>query len=224
MSSKPFPKWAPQVIILGAVWGLTEAALGLGLERCASLASGSIMTGAALFFISAVWAVSQSAAGVALAVALVSAIKLFDALLLSLPLRGGAVANPIFAFWTEGMAFLVVFAILQASLSDKKSGRAAGGALAGLAAVNLFPLVKFATGIPACVFPGTQVPLALYYLPVAVVLSSVTVPLGLWAGAGMVRAAERAAALGPLPAARRLASPAALVLALLLITFIRFIG
>jgi hypothetical protein len=224
MSSKPFPKWIPQVIILGAVWGLAEAALGLGLEKCASLASGSVMTGVALFFISAAWAVSQSAAGVALAVALVSAIKLFDALLLSLPLGGGAVANPIFAFWTEGLAFLAVFALLQGSLSTKPAGRATGGALAGLTAVNLFPLVKFATGNPACVFPGTQIPLSIHYLPISVVLSAATVPLGLWAGARMGEAAERAAALGPLPAARRLASPAVLVLALLLITFMRFIG
>ncbi len=224
MSSKPFPKWVPQVVILGAVWGLSEAALGFGLQKCASLASGSIMTGVALFFAAAAWVVSQSAAGVALAVALVSLIKLFDALLLSLPPGGGAVANPIFAFWTEGLAFLAVFALVQGSLSTKPAGRAAGGALAGLAAVNLFPLVKFATGNPACVFPGTQTPLAIHYLPIAVVLSAATVPLGLWAGARLGQAAERAAALGPLSTARRLASPAAVVLALLLITVIRFIG
>ncbi|OGD19785.1 MAG: hypothetical protein A2W03_17435 [Candidatus Aminicenantes bacterium RBG_16_63_16] len=224
MSTKPFPKWIPQVIVLGAVWGLAEAALGLGLGKCAALASGSIMTGVALFFIAASWAVSQSAAGVALAVALVSLIKMFDALLLSLPLGGGAVANPIFAFWAEGLAFLVVFALLQQSLSAKLAGRAAGGALAGLAAVNLFPLVKFATGNPACVFPGTQIPLSLYYAPIAVALSAATAPLGLWAGARLARAAERAAALGRLTAAGRLASPAALILALLLIMFIRYIG
>jgi len=224
MSTKPFPKWIPQVIVLGAGWGLAEAALGLGLGKCASLASGSIMTGVALFFIGASWAVSHSAAGVALAVALVSVIKMFDALLLSLPLGGGAVANPIFAFWTEGLAFLVVFVLLQESLSTKTAGRAAGGALAGLAAVNLFPLVRFATGNPACVFPGTQFPLSLYYLPIAVALSAATVPLGLWAGSRMAQAAERAAALGRLPAVRRFASPAALILALLLIMFIRYIG
>mgnify|MGYP000665945696 CR=1 FL=1 len=55
MSTKPFPKWVPQVVVLGALWGLAEAALGLGLEKCASLASGSIMTGVALFFIGASW-------------------------------------------------------------------------------------------------------------------------------------------------------------------------
>ncbi len=224
MPTKPFPKWVSQVVVLGAVWGLAEAALGLGLEKCASLASGSIMTGAALFFIGASWAVSQRAAGVALAVILVSAAKLFDALLLSLPVRSGAVANPIFAFWTEGLAFLVIFAVLRESLSAKKSGRAAGGALAGVAAVGLFPLVRFATGVPACVYPGTQIPLSLYFSPIAVALSGITVPLGFWAGSRLAQAADKAAALGRLAEARRFASPAAVILTLLAIALLRFVA
>jgi len=224
MSTKPFPKWLPQVIILGAAWGLAEAALGLGIHKCASLASGSIMTGVALFFVGASWVVSGSPAGVALAVAIVSALKLFDALLLSLPVMSGAVANPIFAFWTEGLAFLAVFALLQGSLSAKKRGLAAGGALAALGAVNLFPLVKFATGIPACVVPGTTFPLSLYYAPLAVALSALTVPLGVWAGARMARAAELAEASGRLSPARRFAPSAAVALAMLLIASVHLIG
>lgn len=224
METKSFPKWIPQVIVLGAAWGLAEAALGLGLHKCASQASGSIMTGVALFFISAVWAAGGGAAGIALTLVLVSLLKLFDALLLSLPVMGGAVANPIFAFWTEGLAFLFVFALLQGSLSTKKAGLAAGGALAALAAVNLFPMVKFATGIPACVVPGTQYPLSLYYAPIAVALSALTVPLGLLAGARIAASAERAAALGRLTPVRRFAPSAALVLSLLLIASVHLIG
>jgi len=224
MSTKPSSKWVPQVIVLGAAWGLAEAALGLGIHKCASLASGSIMTGVALFFVGASWVVSGSPAGVALAVAIVSALKLFDALLLSLPVMSGAVANPIFAFWTEGLAFLAVFALLQGSLSAKKRGLAAGGALAALGAVNLFPLVKFATGIPACVVPGTTFPLSLYYAPLAVALSALTVPLGVWAGARMVRAAELAEASGRLSPARRFAPSAAVALAMLLIASVHLIG
>jgi len=41
------------VVMLGAVWGLSEAGLGMGLRSCASFVSGSIMTGVALFFIAA---------------------------------------------------------------------------------------------------------------------------------------------------------------------------
>lgn len=113
------------VIILGAAWGRAEAALGLGLQRCASLASGSIMTGVALFFLSGGWAITRSAAGIALALVLVTVFKLFDRVLLSLPFGGGGPANPIFAFWTEGLAFLAVFAVLRLSLTEKRSGQAA---------------------------------------------------------------------------------------------------
>jgi len=54
--------------------------------------------------------------------------------------------------------------------------------------------------------------------------AAVTVPLGLWAGGRMAQAAEQAAALGRFSAARRFASPAALVLSLLLIVFVHLIG
>src|SRR4030065_519775 len=116
MSQKnPSPHFA-NIVVLGAVWGFAEAGLGLGLQRCASLASGSIMPGGALLFIA----------------------------------RGWVLAPP-----------------------------GAGGVLLVL---NLFPLVRFATGIPACVYPGTGYPLSLYYAPIAVGLSFLTVPLGFWIG------------------------------------------
>ena len=73
------------VALLGAVWGLSEAALGMGLRNCASVVSGSIMTGVALFFIAACWVLTQSWRGVALLVLIASLFKLFDAYLLSLP-------------------------------------------------------------------------------------------------------------------------------------------
>ena len=38
------------IVVLGSVWGLSEAALGMGLRSCAAFVSGSIMTGVALFF------------------------------------------------------------------------------------------------------------------------------------------------------------------------------
>jgi len=56
------------------------------------------------------------------------------------------------------------------------------GGMAALLAVNLFPLVKYVTGVPACVVPGTGYPLSLYYAPLAVFLSFLTVPLGAWVG------------------------------------------
>jgi hypothetical protein len=88
-------------------------------------------------------------------------------------------------------------------------------------AVNLFPLVKYATGIPACVFPQTGYPLSLYYAPVAVFLSGLTLPLGLWVGARIkafqdgVEEASLGKKLG------YLASPAALLVSLAIIVLIR---
>lgn len=170
------------IIVLGAVWGLAEAGLGLGLKSCASLASGSIMTAVALFFVSAAWSRSGWMAGLPLLFVIVGAFKLFDARLLSLPARSGAVANPIFAFATEVLAFAVVFSLARSTWRSRTLGRSALGGASALLAVAVFPLVKFCTGVPACVVPGTTSFLAWHYAPWAIGLSLVTVPLGIWAG------------------------------------------
>ncbi len=214
----------PNIIILGAVWGLAEASLGLGLQKCASLASGSIMTAVALFFIAATWILTRHFIGLVIAVFLVSLMKMFDAFLLSLPLRHGAVANPIFAFWTEALAFLVIVIVLKETLVQKKSGQAVLGGLSALAAVNLFPLAKFATGIPACIFPGTNYPLSLYYAPLAVGLSLLTVPLGFLVGEKIAVAQAKQVALGRMRASRYIVTPAALILCLLIIAIIHLAG
>jgi hypothetical protein len=170
------------VIMIGAVWGLTEAALGLGLERCASLASGSIMTGVALMFMAAGWTLASRKLSLALLVVIAGLFKMFDALLLSLPLHHGAIANPIFAFITEGLAFFILISLASEALKKRVWGQALTGGLAAILAANLFPLGKFATGIPACVYPGTSYPLSLYFLPLAVAVSLIAVPLGIRAG------------------------------------------
>jgi hypothetical protein len=211
------------VVILGAVWGLSEAALGMGLRSCASAMSGSIMTGVALFFIAACWAISQSWRGVALLVIIASLFKLFDALLLSLPVLHGAVANPIFAFIMEGVAFLIIVSFVKDKLSKKTTSQALTGGLSALVAVNLFPLVKFATGIPACVAAGTGYPLSLYYAYIAVALSLVTVPLGIIVGEKM-----KSLETGLIKALGKkkysfIASPAAVILCLIIILLMRSI-
>ena len=209
------------VIMLGAVWGLSEAALGMGLRSCASFLSGSIMTGAALFFITASWVLTRRILGVALLIAVTSLFKMFDALLLSLPIQHGAVGNPIFAFFMEGAAFLVLLIIYRETKKQKIARQAVFGGVAALLAVNLFPLVKYVTGVPACVFPGTTVPLSLYYAPMAVFISFITVPLGFWAGA---RISLLETKLEEAPIGRKLryiTSPATLLICLAIITLIR---
>jgi hypothetical protein len=224
MSKKISSPQFASIVILGAVWGFSEAGLGLGLHKCASFASGSIMTAVALLFIAAGWVLTRRVTGIILMVALVTLIKLFDAQLLSLPLIHGAVANPIFAFWTEALAFLIIMALLKESLLTKRYGQAALGGTAALLAANLFPLVRFASGIPACVYPGTGYPLSLYYLPFAVGLSLVTVPIGFWLGERLTVSEAQHEAFVRGKVFRYLVSPGVLIICLLLIAAIRMSG
>jgi hypothetical protein len=209
------------VVMLGAVWGFSEVVLGMGLRSCASFFSGAIMTGVALFFIAATWVFARNILGIALLVFTASLFKMFDALLLSLPIKHGAVANPIFAFFMEGMAFLVLILIFNEKLRQKIKGQALLGGMAALLAVNLFPLVKYATGIPACVFPGTAYPLSLYYAPLSSFLSFVTVPLGLWAGAKIILLETKFEEANLGRKLRYLVSPVTLILCLGIIALIR---
>ncbi len=220
MDKKPLKSYAGIVVLLGAVWGLSEAAVGMWLKNCASSVSGSLMTGFALFFIAISWVVSRRTAGIVLLIFVASLFKLFDAFLLSLPVLHGAVANPIFAFVLEGAVFLFCVSLWKKSSLQKRSGQAFLGGSAALGAVGLFPLVKFVTGIPACVAAGTSVPLSIYFAPLAIFLSLFTVPLGFWLG-------ERAEAvlLGEhqLPRLNTFVSPLALIVCLAIVTLIRLL-
>jgi len=170
------------IILLGAVWGLSECLLGAALHACASSISGSVMTGVAFFFIAAAWAADRKAAGAALVVGIAILFKAFDAILLSLPLGSGTIANPAFAFMLEGAAFLLAAVLFKEAWKRRTAGRAFWGGAAAILSVAAFPLVKFATGTAACLAPGTMTPLAWYYAIPAVGISLLTVPLGLLAG------------------------------------------
>jgi len=117
-------------------------------------------------------------------VAIAASFKLFDALLLGLPVLHGAIGNPIFAIVMEGAAFVLIISVVSRALAGKAVGQGVAGGLSALVAVNLFPLVKLATGVAPCV-TGTSYPLSLYYAPIAVALSALTVPLGVRAGAAL---------------------------------------
>jgi len=209
------------IVVLGALWGLSEAGLGMGLRSCASFVSGSIMTGTALFFLATSWFVSRRILGVALLVVIASLFKMFDALLLSLPILHGAVANPIFAFLMEGTAFVLVVSLLREGLKKKITGQAVLGGMSALVAINLFPLVKYATGIPACVFPGTGYPLSLYYAPLAVGFSFITVPLGVFVGSRLEALEIKTAVKHRFRRLSYVTAPAVLILCLAIIILIR---
>jgi hypothetical protein len=148
---------------------------------------------------------------------------MFDALLLSLPIIHGAVANPIFAFIMEGAAFLIIVTLIKERLFQKKSGQVMAGGLAALLAVNLFPLVKFATGIPACVVAGTGYPLSLYYAYVAVAISLVTVPLGVLVGTKIRSIEAGFARTSGSKIFQYVVSPATVILCILITVLIRVI-
>lgn len=174
--------WSP-IIALGSLWGLSEAAGGMYLRGvCARFITGSVMTGVAVFFLATAFFYSRKTLTLLVLLLLAIGFKLLDALLLRLPFLHGAIGNPIFAFYTEVFAFIVMLRILKPDFSAKPVGAAVLGAMTALLAVNLFPLVRFATGIPACVVPGTKVPLSLYYSPIAVGGSAIACALGMMLG------------------------------------------
>jgi hypothetical protein len=144
-------------------------------------------------------------------------------MLLSLPILHGAVANPIFAFVMEAVAFLIIVSLVKERIAKNKSSQALTGGLSALVAVNLFPLVKYATGIPACVASGTGYPLSLYYAYIAVALSLITVPVGILVGA-KIRAFETGMvkAIG-IKKFQFIASPAAVMICLIIVFLIRSI-
>jgi hypothetical protein len=209
------------VIVLGSVWGLSEAGLGMGLRNCAAFVSGSIMTGVALFFMAAGWVVSRRISGVLLMALIASFFKMFDALLLSLPIKHGAIGNPIFAFFMEATAFILLVSIVKDKMTQKPAGQALLGGIAAALAVNLFPLVKYATGVPACVVPGTGYPLSLYYIYFAVLASFVTVPLGFLAGAKMESFVARLIKSRAQKKLEYILSPAAFILCLVIVALLR---
>jgi hypothetical protein len=209
--------------MLGSIWGFAEAALGFGLHRCAALVSGSLMTGVALFFIAAGWAATRRLYVPVTIVIIACLFKLFDALLLNLPVIHGAVANPMFAFLTEGLAIIALLAIFTDKRLTKRYSRIFLGAGSALIAVCLFPMVKFATGIPACVFAETSIPLSIFFAPVAIAFSAITVPLAFPAGERIRAIRANYEILSQPKLLRYLVTPVTVVLCIALIVLLRII-
>ena len=210
-------------VILGSVWGLAEVALGMGLRACASSVSGSLMTGVALFFIAIGWVATRRMFVPLLIVLIASFFKLFDALILSLPIIHGAIGNPIFAFWMEGLAFILLIAVFSRRGFAKRSSRMLLGGGSALIAVSLFPLVKFATTVPACVYPGTAVPLSIMFAPVAILFSMLTVPLGFYVVERLLADSEGTGPVIQNRAIRYLVSPATMIICLVLVFLFRLV-
>jgi hypothetical protein len=107
------------------------------------------------------------------------------------PIISGAIINPVYAFFTEALALVAILMIINPAFLKKTWGLAIVGAGSALLGAALFPAVGTFTGIPACVLPGTKMPLALFGLPLAMCVSAVTVPAGYAAGNALAAAVEK---------------------------------
>ena len=95
------------------------------------------------------------------------------------------------------------------------------GAGAALVATALFPLVKFATGTTACFYAATNIPLAIYTAPVAIVISMITVPLGYLAAGWYTGKISSTNSAHPATLLARIWSPAVVICCILIITLVR---
>jgi len=211
------------ILAVGSVWGLTEFAFGLGLQKCAVLYTGAILTGLAFFWVSFVYSLTRSILPVLMIVSVVVLFKMLDALLLPVAWKHGTILNPIFAFITIMLGFLLLISLFRHRFFSGLFNRVVVGAGSALVATSLFPLVGFVTGTNACVYASTNIPLAIYTAPVAIILSMITVPLGSFAAekySGYVsgnRHAQHASLMA------RLWSPLVVISCLLIITLARII-
>lgn len=178
MNNKTLKPHLGIVLVIGSIWGLTEFAFGLGLQKCATLYTGAILTGLAFFWLSFIWSITRSIIPVLIIVAIAVMFKWLDALLLQVAWNHGSIANPIYAFITIMVGFVLIMGLFKKQFTKTLLNRILLGAGAAAISVALFPLVKFTTGNPACLYAATNIPLVIYTAPVAIILSMITVPLG----------------------------------------------
>ncbi len=210
------------IMVVGSVWGLTEFAFGMGLQKCATLYTGAVLTGLAMFWLSFIWSTTRSIVPVLIIVGIAMAFKWLDALLLQVAWNHGSIVNPIYAFFTIMLGFVLLIGLFRKRFTSSLLSRILMGAGAAIIACALFPLAKFATGVPACAYAATNIPLAIYTAPVAIILSMISVPLGFraatWYSEKKDINGERSATLFA-----RLWSPAVVLCCLLIITLVRII-
>lgn len=211
------------VVAIGSLWGLTEFAFGMGLQKCATLYTGAILTGIAFFWLSFLWSVTRKYLPVLIIVGIAVLFKFLDAALLPVAWNHGSILNPVFAFFTLMLGFILFSTLFRKGFSSKLSHRVMVGAGAAVVATALFPLVKFASGTPACLYAATQIPLVIYTAPLAILISMLTVPLGFKAAGWYTRTNPQNQNPSHASFLARLWSPAVALCCLLIITLIRII-
>ncbi|RPI46054.1 MAG: hypothetical protein EHM46_01035 [Bacteroidetes bacterium] len=211
------------ILATGSVWGMTEFLFGLGLQKCATLYTGAILTGIAFFWISFTWSVTRSIIPVLMITAIAITFKLFDAILLPVAWNHGSILNPIFAFLMQITGFILLISLFGSRFTKGSLDRVLLGAGAAAIAVALFPLVRFATGVPACLYAATNIPLVYHTAPVAIGITMITVPLGYFAAASYLKMIREKNTNLQHSFAYRFWSPAVIIGCLLVIILFRII-
>ena len=209
------------ILAAGSAWGITEFAFGLGLQKCAALYTGAILSGLAFFWIAFIWSITRNILSAIMIMIIAMAFKFLDALLLPVAWNHGSIMNPMFAFLTQAAGFALLVSLFSRKFGKNHLSRILVGGGAAAIAVALFPLVRFATGIPACTYASTSVPLAYFTAPVAIGLSMITVPLGYLAATAYNRSLSRLN--GEKSLISRLWSPAVMACCLLILTLSRIL-
>jgi hypothetical protein len=211
------------ILAAGSLWGIVEFGAGMGLNKCATLMTGAILTGLSFFWLSFIWSITKRLLPVLLIVVIAMLFKWLDALLLHVAWNHGSVLNPMFAFFTAMTGFMVVIILFKKAFARSKLARILVGGGAAMVATALFPLVGFATGNPACTYAATSIPLAIYTAPIAILLAMITVPLGFRAATWLEQEGIQAGRIYAFRQFNRLWSPALLVSCLIIIIVVRLV-
>lgn len=211
------------ILAAGSVWGLVEFGAGLGLQKCATLITGAVLTGLSFFWLSFIWSTVRRLVPILIIVCIAMLFKWLDALLLQVAWNHGSVLNPMFAFFTAMIGFIVFIGLFRKRFSQNLLTRILVGGGAALAAMCLFPLVKFATGSAACTYAATNIPLSVYTAPIAMVIAMFTVPLGYRAAAWYQSEDRRISQTRPSTILSRLWSPAVFIACVVIIVMVRII-
>ena len=211
------------ILAIGSIWGLAEFGAGMGLQKCATLITGAVLTGLSFFWLSFIWSATKRLIPILMIVGIAILFKWLDALLLQVAWNHSSVLNPMFAFFTAMVGFMLLIGIFKNQFSGSIRNRILIGGGAALLAMCMFPLVKFTTGTPACTYAATNIPLAIYTSPIAVVLAMITVHLGYRAASWYYSENRRVSQIQNSTILHRLWSPAVFIACVMIMIVVRIV-
>jgi hypothetical protein len=168
---------------IGALWGFIEIGIGALFHNTAfQVIHGSLMTGLVALCLSFGFFLIGRSGYLLLSFLIVMLFKLLDAWLLHVPVVHQFMDNAIFGILLELVVFSLLFSIISRRWLEKPSHQSLAGIAYAIPAAGLFPIVKIFTGNSACTLAGSGIPRALYYAPLAIILSALMLPLGAMIG------------------------------------------